>query len=202
MDKSTSENSKKPSPPAAIRAMDAAVVCFSEMGIHKTNMEDVAKRAGMARSTLYRYFKDRDELILAVVEREAEKLAQEVVQRISRYSNIRAYIVEGILYAYDATYENPLLARLFEEESTSIANRLLLATNKLQFIAVEALKQLIQPAQESGMLRKDVSLELMMDWLLRILLSFIAIPSEFTRTEEARREMLDQMLLPVLIEGG
>lgn len=202
MTENAARNTKKKSQPADLRAMEAAVACFSEMGFHKTNMEDVAKRAGMARSTLYRYFKDRDELILAIVEREAANLALEIVQRISRYSNIRAYIVEGILYAYDATYQNPLLAKLFEEESTSIANRLLLATNKLQVVAVEALKQLIQPAQESGMLRKDVSLELMMDWLLRILISLLTIPSEFTQTEEDRRALLDKMLLPVLLDEG
>lgn len=42
------------------RAINAAIACFSEKGLAGTNMEDVAAKAGMARSSLYRYFKDKD----------------------------------------------------------------------------------------------------------------------------------------------
>ena len=57
------------------RAMDAAAICFQNLGLGKTGMETVAQQGGMSRATLYRHFSNRDELALAVIEREALQVA-------------------------------------------------------------------------------------------------------------------------------
>ena len=47
-------------------------------------MEEVAKAAGVGRATLYRHFKNRDDLLLAVIEREAVIIAGRVEKKISK----------------------------------------------------------------------------------------------------------------------
>ena len=44
----------------------SALALFSEMGIGKTSMNDVAFRAGLTRVTVYRYFADKSELVREV----------------------------------------------------------------------------------------------------------------------------------------
>ncbi|MBI4729583.1 MAG: TetR/AcrR family transcriptional regulator [Acidobacteria bacterium] len=46
------------------RLFAAAFACFSEKGFERTTMDDVAARAGVARATLYYYFRGKDELFL------------------------------------------------------------------------------------------------------------------------------------------
>ena len=45
----------------------AALDLFVERGFASTRLEDVAKRAGVSKGTLYLYFENKDELFKAVV---------------------------------------------------------------------------------------------------------------------------------------
>ena len=51
----------------------AARVLFSEKGIGRTSIKDVAERAGIARGLVYYYFPDKDALVDAVFEKAYSK---------------------------------------------------------------------------------------------------------------------------------
>src|SRR6185437_6508592 len=55
----------------------AALACFAERGFAATRLDDVAKRAGVTKGTLYLYFPNKEELFKAVVR-------QAVVPNIAR----------------------------------------------------------------------------------------------------------------------
>lgn len=48
--------------------IDAAFELFSEQGFAKTRLEDVAKRAGVSKATIYRYFDNKEALFGAMVQ--------------------------------------------------------------------------------------------------------------------------------------
>uniref|UniRef100_UPI00334274F8 TetR/AcrR family transcriptional regulator n=1 Tax=Castellaniella defragrans TaxID=75697 RepID=UPI00334274F8 len=48
--------------------LDAARWCFLNFGFSKTSLEDIARRAGISRSLLYRSFKDKEHLFVCVFE--------------------------------------------------------------------------------------------------------------------------------------
>jgi AcrR family transcriptional regulator len=50
------------------RLLETAVEIIREKGFYKTTLEEVARRAGMTRGAIYGNFKNKDELLLAVVE--------------------------------------------------------------------------------------------------------------------------------------
>jgi AcrR family transcriptional regulator len=56
------------------RILIAARQLFDRNGYAKTSMEDVAARAGLAVGTLYNYFHSKDDLLLAIMRREADRL--------------------------------------------------------------------------------------------------------------------------------
>lgn len=49
--------------------LDAALAEFSEQGLDKTRMEDIGERAGISKATVYLYFKSKEVLIGALMER-------------------------------------------------------------------------------------------------------------------------------------
>src|SRR6478672_7803463 len=55
------------------RLLDAAETCIDRFGLAKTTVEDIATEAKVSRATIYRYFDNRDELVLAVVLRSLER---------------------------------------------------------------------------------------------------------------------------------
>jgi AcrR family transcriptional regulator len=46
--------------------LDAAVRCFTRNGFHQTSMQDVIKEADLSVGAFYRYFKSKNELIMAI----------------------------------------------------------------------------------------------------------------------------------------
>ena len=58
--------------------LDAANECFTQLGIQRTSVQDVARMAKVSRGTIYRYFVDRDVLIAAAIEHGAQRFYREV----------------------------------------------------------------------------------------------------------------------------
>ncbi len=49
--------------------LDAATSVFSRLGFHRARMDDVARESGLAKGTLYLYYRSKDALIRALLER-------------------------------------------------------------------------------------------------------------------------------------
>jgi len=54
--------------------LKAAEACFARNGFHATSMADVCAAAQMSPGNLYRYFRGKDEIIRAIVERDRAEL--------------------------------------------------------------------------------------------------------------------------------
>ncbi len=49
--------------------LDAALRVFARCGLHKTNLEEVAREAGISKGTIYLYYKNKEELFVAAAHR-------------------------------------------------------------------------------------------------------------------------------------
>ena len=76
--------------------IQAAQKLFQQYGFQKTTMEDIAKAMGRGKSTLYCYYKSKDELFDAVVVSEMEEVflkTQEAVEAfVSAEEKLRSYL--------------------------------------------------------------------------------------------------------------
>jgi AcrR family transcriptional regulator len=49
--------------------VDAALRVFARRGLHQTNLEEVAKEAGISKGTIYLYYKNKEDLFIAAAHR-------------------------------------------------------------------------------------------------------------------------------------
>jgi AcrR family transcriptional regulator len=63
--------------------IDAACRIFARLGYAATNVEDIAKEAGMAKGTVYLYFKSKEEVFVAVLARDLENLTSKTIEGMS-----------------------------------------------------------------------------------------------------------------------
>jgi len=57
------------------RILDSARKLFDRKGYADTAMEDIARWAGLAVGTLYNYFSSKDDLLIAIMRRDSERVA-------------------------------------------------------------------------------------------------------------------------------
>lgn len=180
------------------RAINAAVRLFSSKGIYPTSMEDVASEAGMARSTLYRYFKDKDQLIVQVMEQETMQLALKLAGKI-KTEHFGEFILEGVLLAVEHIPKHPVLGKMIAADTLETSHRVLFTANRLTSVAIDVIRTAIENAKQQGQLRENLSPEMLMDWLVRVVFSLVTTQSDFTKNKKQIRSLLETMLLPVLV---
>ena len=71
-------------PTALDRILDSAYELFSRRGIAAVGVDEVVARAGVAKSTLYRHFASKDELVLAFLERREQAWTRDWLETEAR----------------------------------------------------------------------------------------------------------------------
>jgi len=62
---------------------------FQQFGLEKTTMDEIASACGKAKSTLYHYFKDKDQVFNDVVRMGLLRLRQQVKARVEEHKRMR-----------------------------------------------------------------------------------------------------------------
>ena len=88
-------------------------------------MDDVASEVGLSRPSVYRYFADRDDLLVELIARHARVLVDRAHKSMSRQSSLPDQIVEGLLYIADHARDDPLTRHLIDPDGTNLGRRMI-----------------------------------------------------------------------------
>ena len=80
----TTATRPKSGPGARERILGTAYELFSHRGVHDVGIDELVERAGVAKSTLYKHFPSKDELVLAFLEQREQIWTYGWVEREAR----------------------------------------------------------------------------------------------------------------------
>ncbi len=98
------------------RVAVAALDEFAEHGIRRTSMEDVARRAGVSRMTVFRRFASKQRLVEIVIAREVHRGMQELDLLWDGAETLEDRLVAGFEFAGRYVRGHPLFDRLLRSE--------------------------------------------------------------------------------------
>src|SRR6476646_1065991 len=161
---------RSPSEPTAPKSTDdarerilaAAERCIDRHGIRKTTMDDVACEVGLSRPSVYRYFADRDDLLIELITRHARALTSRAQKAMYRQSGFSAQIIEGILYIAEHGRRDPRTRHVVEPDGTNLGQRMI-ASGTSEMLRAELFDPCLDAAVTDGELphglpRADVHL--------------------------------------------
>ena len=114
----------------------AAKRCIDRHGIRKTTMDDIACEVGLSRPSIYRYFTDRDDLLIELITRHGRALLGRAHKVISRQTTLEDQIVESLLYIADHARRDPIMRRSIDPDSTNLGRRMI-ASAALEMLRAE-----------------------------------------------------------------
>lgn len=106
------------------RILDAAYEELLHFGLKGVTIEDVAKRTGVARITIYRRFANKDDLLAAVALREGQRLFERVDAAIDATATTTEQLVEGFAAMFNAVRQHPVVKRIVTAEPDVAASML------------------------------------------------------------------------------
>lgn len=147
------------------RILDAALAELAEHGLRRFATEDVARRAGLNRITIYRRFPSKDALLRAVILREGERLFTAVDRAIAAVDTPEERVVEGFVAGLRVVRDHAVVQRVLRNEPEVLGS---LVVEHGEAVVAAATDYLL------GFLKRPVEVELM----VRLCLSFVVIPTK------------------------
>ena len=173
----------------------AAAAEFLEAGVRRANVDEVARRAGVSRSTLYRRFPNKEALLLGV----AGNFYEEGMARLEAsvaHLGPREAVVEAFALGAQMITDDPLLHRmvLTDYEMRSITN-----TVTALFIDVVT-GRVSTTLRKAGAQMPDDDLLEAVELHVRLVISFLETPvSDEARQQPQRvRELAEKYLAPMI----
>jgi AcrR family transcriptional regulator len=94
--------------------LDAARDCVLAVGVRRTTLTDVARRAGVSRMTLYRRFPDMTALLQALMTREFGAIIAAEAAGEHPGDTIRERFVDQVVHGAQSLVEHPLFRRILD----------------------------------------------------------------------------------------
>ena len=164
-------------------------------------MADVAQEAGVSRSTIYRYFRTRNELLLELLTRRTDAAFQRIVARLATIADAESALTELVLAPVELVAGNPLNEALFAPESRallSFAPELAIGTEDL---AVKHFGPLMERWIADGQLYRDLDPQEVARWLVSVT-NLLLTPPWRGMSRAERASFVERHVVRAIVVGG
>jgi len=178
------------------RAVRATLACVARHGLAKTTFDDVAREAGCARATLYRYFGGKRQLVRITVAREAARIAVSIRDAADAEATFEDAVVAMFVRAARELREHEALQFLFAFEPEVVLPHVTFDAGNRFLVGAGAA---ISPALTRFLPAERV--ERAGEWLARVALAHALSPAgPIDLTDEAEiRALVRDLVLPGLL---
>lgn len=182
------------------RVLDAAYEQFCRMGLRRSTMEDVARRAGVSRITVYRRFSTKDALVEHVVRREFRRYFDRFLDDIRPAESAADRVVLGFASALHAIRGNPLIGGLMEVEPDVLVPSMINDGGRTMAIVRRFLAGQLRREQRARHVSEAVDVDLVAELMVRVSASFLVTPSHLVDLDddEQVRTIASRFLVPML----
>jgi AcrR family transcriptional regulator len=185
------------------RLLDAAESCIDRFGLAKTTVEDIATAAKVSRATIYRYFANRDELVLAVVLRSLEQSGEDDIDDWFSEADTPEQFGEALVDAMAAFLarlrHDPKLEVLLNRDASGVSATISGASAALFTIVLDDWRPRMTGAQQAGLIRADLDVDELSEWVLRGMLSLLTVEGPRHHSIQDERRLFATYLIPALV---
>jgi AcrR family transcriptional regulator len=175
------------------QVLDATARCVARVGLAKTTLDDVAREAGCARATVYRYFGNKHQMLAALVVRDTQELGAVLTAHARTADSLRDAVVVVIVEGARALQSHPALTFIAAHEPQMLMPYLAFERESAVLIAAS---ELLAPGFTPFLPAERA--ERLAEWIARIAMSFLCCPSDhFDVSDPAQvRALVDDFVLP------
>jgi len=134
--------------------LDAARACVMAVGVRRTTLTDVARRAGISRMTVYRRFPDVAALIQALMTREFSGVLAEAVAANAERPTVRERLAHGASDGVVRLSGHPLFLRLLDVDPELLLPYVVQRHGAFQHLVLDAFAALLTEGMEEGSVRR------------------------------------------------
>lgn len=133
--------------------LDAALSCVLDVGLRRTTLADVARRAGVSRMTVYRQYQDLDTLVSALLTRELTIVLAEIDAQVRVLPTARDRLVEAAVQVVEQMDHHPLYRRILDLDPELLLPLIVDRFGSTQRAAMAFIAEQVRAGQADGSIR-------------------------------------------------
>lgn len=175
----------------------AARRCFLKYSLQKTTIDDIARETGMARSGVYRYFANREDIVEAAMLRRMEEFIASSAKLMQGAKNLGDALLKLSIATVDTGRNDPELRQVFGEDGNiGIIDLLGGSRPAAQQIVMKFWKPALDRGRAAGDMRMDVSDDEAIEWMRGVYVILI-LRKELNAKQE--RNLIEKFLIYSLL---
>jgi AcrR family transcriptional regulator len=161
--------------------LEAARDCASVVGVRRTTVADVARRAGASRMTVYRLFPDAKALWSTLLTREFEQVLEEAEAEARHLPTALERLVAMTGVALEKISADPLVRRVIEVDTELLVPYIVERLGQSQRLALTRFRALLEDGQRDGSIRALAPATVA--YCLQLIVSSFVLASRVTERE-------------------
>ena len=139
------------------RILQAAIQVFAEHGYFNARVSDIAARADVADGTIYLYFKNKEQILMAALDFAFTSFLRAAEVELSRLSDPRQKLRRLAALHLESLSSNRGLAMVFQTELRQSAKFLSEFSHRHLIVYFDLIRAIVKEGQAKGLFRRDVS---------------------------------------------
>ena len=139
------------------RILDAAILAIAEKGYFQTRVSDIADRAGVADGTIYLYFHNKEQILMAAIDSAFSAFLERARSELKPLSDPRQRLGRLAWLHLHAMGGNRPLAVVFQTELRHSAKFLAQFSQHQLVEYFDLIRSVVREGQTSGVFRREVS---------------------------------------------
>ncbi|MBV9100897.1 MAG: TetR/AcrR family transcriptional regulator [Candidatus Dormibacteraeota bacterium] len=181
--------------------LEAARDCVATLGVRRTTVADVARRAGASRMTVYRLFPDARTLWSTLLTTEFEGVLREAEAAAAHLPTARERLVETTIRGVERVAADPVVRRVLEVDPDLLVPYIVERLGQSQRIAMAAFRRHLDEGVADGSIRRvDADV---VSYMLQLVVGGVVLATRVTEQESRPkaviaelRRLLDAYLTP------
>jgi AcrR family transcriptional regulator len=158
------------------RLLRAAEVCYVQRGVARTTIVDIAREAGVHRSTVYVYFQSKDEVLAACFVRSMASVLDAAEPCYHTDEPFLEQLIRATVIGLTTARQSSAVMLLLGDDQAGRTYHAAEASEVWRKNLVESIGQRIAAAATTGEVRDDIAVETMARWVTRVAFSLIQEP--------------------------
>ena len=176
-----------------IQILDAAIRCVKQLGIERVTLNDIAKEAGVARSTVYSHYLNKDDVVRFALLQSAYSFAEKVVLHLINIPEGAERIIAAVQFTLRSLPDEPCLALITETALSQMVNEHTLTTEAGFDINTAIFEFLLGEHHLSEQQMREQA-----EFTIRTMFSLLSMHSPVPRSDDEMRGFVARWLLPAL----
>jgi len=143
--------------------LQAALATFSQKGYNRTVLDEIAQQAGVAKGTVYLYFKDKEDLfyqvLMFIIDSLAEAVEEAIRDTMNPLEKLHSLALCQLQYFSQDKNLLGIFQTLLHDNLLSTHQRFFKSLMEKKIMLIEYITDIVEAGKKGGFIRQDIETE-------------------------------------------